>query len=86
MTNMVVERRFGQLSVVNVYMVGGEERVGSWLERIDVEPDESYFASPQVGWRDPEADPVLTSSPNICRRLQSAVPHCSKPRMPRVFG
>ena len=46
---MVVARRFGRLSVVPVYMVGGEEQVGSWLERIDVEPDAGYFASPPVG-------------------------------------
>ncbi len=46
---MIVERRFGQLSAVTVYMVGGEERVSSWLERIYVEPDACYVASPQVG-------------------------------------
>ncbi len=39
MTSMVAEHRFGQLSVGTVYMAGGGELVGSWLERIDVEPD-----------------------------------------------
>ena len=46
MTNMVEECRLGQLSVVIVYMVGEEERVSSWLERIGVEPGAGYAASP----------------------------------------
>ena len=46
---MDVERRFGQPGGVLVDMVGGEEQVGSWLERIYVEPDAGYVASPQVG-------------------------------------
>jgi hypothetical protein len=53
MTNMVVECRLGQLSVVTVYMVGEEERVSSWLGRSDVEPDAGYVATPQVGWEGP---------------------------------
>jgi hypothetical protein len=53
MTNMVVDCRLGQLSVVTVYMVGEEERVSSWLGRSDVEPDAGYVATPQVGWEGP---------------------------------
>ncbi len=53
MTIMVVECRLGQLSVVTVYMVGEEERVSSWLERSDGQPDACYVASPQVGWEGP---------------------------------
>ena len=50
---MVAERRLGPPGGVIVYMVGEEELVSSWLERIGVGLGASYAASREVGLGDP---------------------------------
>ncbi len=50
---MVLGRRLGQLGGMIVYMVGEEELVGSWLDRIGIELGAIYSASQEVGLGDP---------------------------------